>query len=72
MARVWDARTTNKGGHTLYHSAGAAPACGVCVLRADGTRHADGAHVGEAQQTRQGHARSSTQTRASSPSTHGS
>eukprot|EP00966_Prymnesium_polylepis_P071597 1662986-Prymnesium_polylepis.1 len=27
MARVRDARTT-KGGHTLYHSAGVAPACG--------------------------------------------
>ena len=32
----------------------------VCVLRADGTRHADGARVGDAQQTRRGHARSST------------
>ena len=26
----------------------------VCVLRADGTRHADGARVGDAQQTRRG------------------
>ena len=51
-----------------------APAAGqpVCVLRVDGTWHADGARVGDAQQTRRGHARSSTQTRASSPSTHGS
>eukprot|EP00966_Prymnesium_polylepis_P168295 3891386-Prymnesium_polylepis.1 len=30
----------------------------VCVLRADGTRHGDGTHVGDAQQTRRGHARS--------------
>ena len=35
---------------------------GVCVLRADGTRHADGARVGDAQQTRRGHTRSSTHT----------
>jgi hypothetical protein len=34
----------------------------VCVLRADGTWHADGARVGDAQQTRRGHARSSTHT----------
>ena len=45
----------------------------VCVLRADGTRHADGARVGDAQQTRRGHARSSTHTnQASGPSTPGS
>jgi hypothetical protein len=45
----------------------------VCVLRVDGTWHADGARVGDAQQTRRGHARSSTHTnQASGPSTHGS
>eukprot|EP00966_Prymnesium_polylepis_P249925 5777566-Prymnesium_polylepis.1 len=30
----------------------------VCVLRVDGTWHADGARVADAQQTRRGHARS--------------
>eukprot|EP00966_Prymnesium_polylepis_P279460 6456011-Prymnesium_polylepis.1 len=41
---------------------GDGPVVGVCVLRVDGTWHADGARVRDAQQTRRAHARSSTHT----------